>query len=430
MKNSEQTLNAYTIRSDTNNRARTIKICAVGLRGMPDIMGGIEKHCEQIYPRIAGLDKNLHIEVTGRSPYLAKRRSRHKNVEIRSIWTLRNKYLETILHTFLAILYARFVARADIVHIHAIGPGLFAPLARLLGMKVLITHHGADYNRQKWSSFAKKLLRLGELLAIRASHSTIVVCASLCEELKRQHPAHAHKLVYIPNGATLEKHPDGTAPQHPVLEKFGLQPGRYILTVGRLVPEKGFQDLVKAFTRHPLPHRLVITGGTDHPDDFSRNLQAQRSDSVIFTGIQCGDALNALYANAALFVLPSYHEGLPIAALEALSFGCPVLLSDIEPNLDVKLPANCYFPVGDSDALASKIAVNNYDGYRVSTQAILARFNWDEIAQHTLQQLSGISAEPGRKRSVRANISGAPVDGRSNLASAAKSGSIRSKFHA
>src|SRR5690606_8200999 len=148
-------------------------------------------------------------------------------------------YFETILHTFIAIFYARFVARADLVHIHAIGPGLFAPLARLLGMKVVVTHHGADYQRQKWSAFAKWLLRQGEAMAIAASHATIVVGATLCEALKQQYPAHQDKLLYIPNGADVG--PRAAADQlrhHPVLAQFGLKPGQYVLSVGRLVPEK------------------------------------------------------------------------------------------------------------------------------------------------------------------------------------------------
>ncbi|MFZ5601327.1 MAG: glycosyltransferase family 4 protein [Pseudomonadota bacterium] len=364
-----------------------MKICAIGLRGIPSIMGGIEKHCEQIYPRIAALDDSIQLQVTGRSPYLPTRRSNHLGVEIVALWAVRNKYLETILHTFLAILYARFVARADLVHIHAIGPGLLAPLARLLGLKVLITHHGADYHRQKWNSFARFLLRLGERLAISASHRTIIVGSSLCEQLKRQHPRHAHKLIYIPNGASIERRPPESLRNHPVLQQFGLQPGGYVLAVGRLVPEKGFQDLVQAFRGTPLPGKLVITGGADHPDEFSRNLERQQNEQIIFTGFQSGDALAALYANASLFVLPSYHEGLPIAALEALSFGRPVLLSDIAPNQDLQLSPACYFPTGDWRALARKIQTPDYSIFQTNTVDILSRFDWDEIARQTLQQM-------------------------------------------
>ena len=144
---------------------------------------------------------------------------------------------------------------------------------------------------------------------------------------------------------------------------------------------------VQAFSATPLPGTLVITGGSDHPDEFSRNLLRQQNERIIFTGFQSGDALSALYANAALFVLPSYHEGLPIAALEALSFGRPVLLSDIAPNRDLRLSAACYFPTGDWRALAQKIQTEDYSAYQADTLEILGRFDWDDIARQTLQQM-------------------------------------------
>lgn len=367
-----------------------MKVCAVGLRGIPGVMGGIEKHCEQIYPRIAELDSSLKLSVTGRSPYLSAKQSYYQDVEVVSLWAVRNKYLETILHTLLAIFYVRFVAKADVVHIHAIGPGLFAPLARLLGLKVLFTHHGADYRRQKWSVVAKTILWLGEWLAISASHTSIVVGKTLCEQLKQRFPKQAHKLVFIPNGADIGSMKSLASSTHPVLEQFGLTAGHYILAVGRLVPEKGFQDLVKAFKQVDLPYKLVITGGSDHPDAFSRDLEAEANERVVFTGFQSGAALASLFANAALFVLPSYHEGLPIVALEALGFERPVVLSNIDANLDIGLPAGCYFPVGNQSALAEKLLAADYSHYLVNTAQILARFNWDSIAEQTAAQLRGM----------------------------------------
>ena len=118
-----------------------MKICAIGLRGIPDVMGGIESHCQQLYPRM--VEKGDSVVVIARSPYV-----------VVSVWTLKHKFLETFMHTFFAILYARIFVHPDVVHLHAIGPALFTPLARLLGMKVVVTHHGADYDRQKWNRLA------------------------------------------------------------------------------------------------------------------------------------------------------------------------------------------------------------------------------------------------------------------------------------
>lgn len=369
-----------------------MKICAVGLRGMPGVMGGVEKHCEQLYRRIVELDDDIEVVVIARKAYMNQKASAApiRGVKVVPLWCLRNKYLEAVLHTFMAVLYARFAVRADVVHIHAIGPGLFAPLARLLGMQVLVTHHGAAYHAAKWNRFARWCLRIGERLALRWAHTMVVVSASLFVKLKQDYPAYARKLVYIPNGAEAIRREVPGMPVHPVLAQFDLSPGSYIVTVGRFVPEKGFQDLIDAYRLADTDKTLVIVGAADHPDTFSRHLLQQQQADIVFTGFQTGEALAALLCNSALFVLPSHMEGLPIAALEALSAGCPVLLSDIEPNRDIRLPERCYFPVRNVAALAQRLSMPDYQMMRVDAEAVLTRFNWDIIAQQTLHCLRNI----------------------------------------
>ena len=135
-----------------------MKIVVTGTRGIPGIQGGIETHCEELYPLIA--DRQHEVVVVRRPGYAANRAVKvYRQVRIKDIDVVRNKYLEAFVHTFLSILYARRTG-ADIVHIHAVGPALFTPLARMLGLKVVVTHHGADYDREKWGRFAKWILRM------------------------------------------------------------------------------------------------------------------------------------------------------------------------------------------------------------------------------------------------------------------------------
>ena len=89
-----------------------------------------------------------------------------------------------------------------------------------------------------------------------------------------------------------------------------------------------------------------------------------------------------LYRNASLFVLPSIHKGLPIAALEAANLDTPVLLSDIQANRDIDLPQQCYFPVGNVAALRRKLEAP-HQTYRVDRRAIAQRFDWLAVARQT-----------------------------------------------
>src|SRR5262249_26282131 len=152
---------------------------------------------------------------------------------------------------------------------------------------------------------------------------------------------------FIPNGATEFPAAPDDGYTRSLLDRFGLSPGRYVLAVGRLVPEKSFHTLIEAHRTAGPDFKLAIVGRADHEDDYSRGLLQHAGDQVRFTGFQGQAELGVLYRNASLFVLPSTHEGLPLAALEAASMDVPVVLSDIQANRDIDLPAQCYFPVGD-----------------------------------------------------------------------------------
>ena len=126
--------------------------------------------------------------------------------------------------------------------------------------------------------------------------------------------------------------------------------------MARFVPEKGLHDLIEAFRSLEGDYKLVIAGDADHETDYSRKLRqmAAEDDRIILTGYITGEPLNQVYTHACLFVLPSYHEGLPIALLEAMSYGLPVLVSDIPAHKEVELPAQRYFRCGDVDGLKEK----------------------------------------------------------------------------
>lgn len=375
-------------------------ICVTGLRGFPHVMGGIESHCEELLPRIKALWPDHRSVVLGRAPYLPAAHNEHRGVEIIGIPCPRQQHLEAIVSTFLAVLSAR-KRGADLVHIHAIGPGLLAPFAKLLGLKVVVTHHGTDYHRAKWGKVARTALRAGEWLALNFADRVIAVSPSLATQLKRQFPARAQTISYIPNGTS---DLPGDADPDLVLERIGIERGGYLLAVARLVPEKGLHDLIAGFEVSNSPLKLVIAGATDHESDYARDLMARAGDRVIFAGIQSRATLKCLYEQCALFVMPSYHEGLPIAALEAASCGAPMLLSDIPANLDIGLAPQNYFPVGDVAALTDLLDTD-HAAFRIDRDAVRARFSWDRAAEDTLTVYRSALA-PGRAKSRASGLPG------------------------
>jgi glycosyltransferase involved in cell wall biosynthesis len=363
---------------------RPIRVTFLGLRGFPKVQGGVETHAEQLCPLLQ--EMGCEVEVIVRAPYMdAGTGASWRGVRFVRLWAPKSKGLEAVLHTFVGVLVAG-LRRPDILHIQAIGPGLMTPLARLLGLKVVITHHGPDYERQKWGRFARTVLRLGEKLGMRWSQGRIVI-SDVIRRLVRANQDRDSTL--IPNGVALPPMPA----TREALDAFGLDAGRYVLLVSRLVPEKRHLDLIEAFRRAALPGwKLAIVGASDHPDAYVQSLldAAKRTPGVVCTGFQSGTWLAELYGHAGMFVLPSSHEGHPIALLEALSYGLPVIASDIPANLEVGLPAEHYFPLGDSAVLAERLVrfssvPQDAEAHEARRQWVVSRYDWRNVAERTLE---------------------------------------------
>jgi glycosyltransferase involved in cell wall biosynthesis len=346
-------------------------------------MGGVETHCEQLFPVLKKLRPGDSFTIIARKAYLSEPVSEYQGVQIVSLPHARGKHLETITNTIYGVLYARFVLNADLVHLHGIGPALTAPVAKAFGMKVVVTYHSKNYDHRKWNRAARFLLRVGERCAVTFGDRVIAVSQRLATELKRRFPRASAKIHFIPNGANhvIRCKLEGGYADH-CLAQYGLESKKYIIAVGRLVPEKGFHDLCQAFEVAGLDCKLVIVGSEDHRDAYSDRLRKHATEAVVFTGFATRDTLQDLLENASLFVLPSYNEGLPIAALEAAAAGVPILLSDIEPNRDLGLPPENYFRVGDVDELRLKIA-QDHEIYRVQADKFLEQYNWERIASET-----------------------------------------------
>jgi len=358
-----------------------MRVMVLGLRGFPGVQGGIETHAEHLYPLLA--EMGWDVEVLVRSPYQDYPRDTYRGVRFIRLWSPHRSGIEAIVHSLIGVFYAA-LHRPDILHIHAIGPALVTPLARLLGLRVVVTHHGPDYDRDKWGGFARWVLRTGEWAGVRFSHQCIVISQVIKDIVRNKYKRDS---VLIPNGVYLPEIPDTQL----ALQLFALEPRCYVLQVSRLVPEKRQLDLIRAFSVSGLDDwKLVLVGAIDPGDTYSQSVVelAEETPRVILTGFQTGRALEELFAHAGVFVLPSSHEGLPIALLEALSYGLPVLASDIPANLEVGLSAEHYFRLGDiaelSDGLRALAGSEvNEESKSIIRKWLEERYDWEKIARET-----------------------------------------------
>jgi glycosyltransferase involved in cell wall biosynthesis len=364
--------------------AKPLRIAMLGLRGFPDVQGGVERHVEHLSRRLVEL--GCEVEAIVRSPYMPKGSPKvWHGVKLQPLWSPRVTGVEALIHSFLGVLYAARM-KPDILHIHSIGPALFAPLARALGLRVVVTHHVLNYENEKWGLAARTLLRLGERIGMTFANARIAVSRFLAERVRRDYAVHIR---VIPNGlGTLAK----PLASNTTLREFGLTAGRYLLTVARIDPQKCPLDLIEAFRKaQPTDWKLALAGGADYASDYVRAVveAAKQTPGVVLLGHQKEAALAELYGNAGVFVLPSSHEGQPIAVIEALGYGCPVILSDIPAHQELGLAMPRFFPAGDTSALAERLRAVFRDppdrnAHTADRDRILKRHDWQTIARHTL----------------------------------------------
>jgi glycosyltransferase involved in cell wall biosynthesis len=375
---------------------RPLRVTMLGVRGFPNVQGGAENHAHNL---AAGLvELGCDVEVIVRSPYVAKSGDQTiDGIKLARVWAPRMTGVEAFVHTFLGVLRAG-LTRPDILHIHSVGPALFTPLARLFGLRVVVTHHLPNYEAKKWGRIARAILRLGERAAMLFANGRIAVSAGLASRMKR---TYGIPVTVIPNGIDHPRRLQSTG----VLQAFGLEPRRYVLTVARIDEQKRQLDLIDAFAQLGASRwKLAIVGDSDYATEYARRVAraAAETAGVVLLGYQTGDALAELFTHAGFFVLPSSHEGQPIAALEAISYRCPIILSDIPAHREIGTSITEFVRVGDVAALArslkAKCAAAAYrDPGVIEHEHFMRSHDWRQIAERTFNvYLSALSQ--GAKR--------------------------------
>ncbi|UWQ23181.1 glycosyltransferase family 4 protein [Jannaschia sp. W003] len=249
-----------------------------------------------------------------------------------------------------AMVLARYLARARVDHLHnhfANSSCSVAMLASELGgVPFSFTLHGPSiFFEPRWWRIDVKIARARFVACI--SH----FCRS--QGMIFADPAHWSKMRIVHCGVDPDRY-DRTEG-----EVGG--PGKHILFVGRLAAVKGVRVLLEAFARVRAAHpdaRLTLVGDGDERaaiEDHARALGCD--DGVRFTGYLNQDEVAEALAQADLFALPSFAEGVPVVLMEAMAARLPVLATRIAgiPELVEDGVAGRLVPPGDVDAFADAL---------------------------------------------------------------------------
>ncbi len=354
-----------------------MKVLVIGARGIPDVEGGAEKCAEHLFPLIAAKGPRVHlISLKGQG-------ADKEFMGVKIIPTPSLKFLGTdkLFAYAFALCYAIYF-RPDIVHLQGLGASLVLGIYRLLGFKIVARYGSYDYELDKWGPISSFFWRLCEW-QLRWAHAVIAVTEALKDRLvDKGLGSRAH---IIPNaidgGAGYGI--DGDA----LRARFGLEPGRYFLSVGRVTDQKNFIRLAEAFReakdRLESRQKLVIVGGLEEKAYVDR-LRAVLTDDIVLTGRLSRSEIFELHSHSTGYVSASIAEGHSNAILEAIGCETPLVLSDIDPNRDLNLAEAHYFNPDETGAIADALVALDTDRDRLRPdRAAFAAWTWADAASAT-----------------------------------------------
>ena len=291
---------------------------------------------------------------------------------------LSGKNTDALTHTASAI-WDVLRRKVDVVHVHCAGPALLSFIPRAVSLPIAFTVHAPEWGRARWSRLGKLALRTGLNCGMKFASAVSAVSLNLRDFLA---DAYDREVEYIPNGvrAVRPRRIDRIA-------KWGLKAEGYCLYVGRIVPEKRLDLLVRAWREMEIAVPLVVVGDGRQEPEYEAACKQEANKLVRFIGPQFGTELAELYSNAAMVVQPSELEGMSLVLLEAAAYGRCVVARDMPATRDALGDGAVTFAGDSTESLGEAIVkcLNDPAGRRKKGEEVKRRvaelFSWPAIAR-------------------------------------------------
>jgi len=368
-----------------------MRIAILGTRGIPASYGGFETFAEHLATRLVA--RGHQVTVYCRSHYVSPRQLEYNGVNLQILPTVRHKYFDTVVHTFLSAIHA-VPRRFDAALICNAANAPFSTILRLTGTPVAINVDGLEHKRKKWGALGRKYYHLAEYLCTLLPNEMVTDAQVIQDYYLAQHNAPSTMIAY---GSEVERRPDRAA-----VRKWRVEPNRYILYVSRLEPENNAHLVIEAFKKVRTAFRLLIVGDAPYAEEYIKNLKARAKGDkrIIFTGFVFGQDYRTLQQNAYCYVHATEVGGTHPALLEAMGYGNCVLTLATPENLEAVSEAG--IPYNDEFDLAEKLRRVLRDGslvqsYRNRAQMRVQKcYDWETVVdqyERLFRRMSGSLAE-------------------------------------
>ena len=366
-----------------------MRIAILGTRGIPASYGGFETFAEHLATRLVA--RGHDVTVYCRAHYVSPRQLEYHGVQLKVLPTIRHKYFDTVIHTFLSAIHA-VSGRFDAALICNAANAPFTPVLRFTGTPVAINVDGLEHKRKKWNWLGRRYYQLAEYLSTLLPNEMITDAQVIQDYYLARHNAHSTMITY---GSEVERRPD-----RELVRKWRVEPNRYVLYVSRLEPENNAHLVIEAFKKVRTAYRLLIVGDAPYAEHYIADLKARaRGDKrIIFTGFVFGQDYRALQQNAYCYVHATEVGGTHPALLEAMGYGNCVLTLATPENLEVVGDAGVSYT--DEFDLAEKLQRVLRDGslvhaYRHRAQTrIRNHYDWERVVDQYEELFGRLCGKP------------------------------------
>ncbi|MCZ6594629.1 MAG: DUF1972 domain-containing protein [Bacteroidetes bacterium] len=319
-----------------------MKIAIMGIRGIPANYGGFETFADHL--AVGLVERGHDVTVYCRSSNIDYSGNTYKGVKLVILPTIRHKYLDTVVHTFLCSLHSLFCGYQVILSCNSAN-SLFSVIPRIAGSKVVLNVDGLEWQRKKWNVVGKAFYKMSEYIATLFPNNIVTDARMIEKYYKEKFGASS---THIPYGAPTEK-----ATTDETLKRFHLEPEHYVLYVSRLEPENNAHLVIQAFEKTRTDLRLVVVGDAPYSSEYIANLKKTEDPRIIFTGYVFGQGYRELQSNAYVYVQATEVGGTHPALLEGMGYGNCVLAKDVPEHREVLGDAGLYFT--SMEALQQKL---------------------------------------------------------------------------
>ena len=351
-----------------------MRIAILGTRGIPASYGGFETFAEHLATRLVA--RGHDVTVYCRAHYVSPRQMEYHGVRLKVLPTIRHKYFDTVVHTFVSAIHA-VSHRFDAALICNAANAPFSPILRIAGTPVAINVDGLEHKRKKWNWLGRRYYQMAEYLSKLLPNEMVTDAQVIQDYYLSRHNARSTMIAY---GSEVERRPD-----RELVRKWRVEPNRYVLYVSRLEPENNAHLVIEAFKKVRTAYRLLVVGDAPYAEHYIQDLKARaRGDKrIIFTGFVFGQDYRALQQNAYCYVHATEVGGTHPALLEAMGYGNCVLTLATPENVEVVGEAGVTY--SDEFDLTEKLQRVLRDGslvhaYRHRAQArIRSHYDWDRV---------------------------------------------------